>query len=85
MSERALLSDIFNAVLTRVDADIAAHRNTVWNVGVTLLADSLRHADPFTKERLLRSLEREVRDSIERLSQLLDGHEAATKGDGGAQ
>jgi hypothetical protein len=79
MSEQALLSEIYNSVLTRIDADVGAHRNTIWNACVTLMADSLRHADPFTKERLLRSLEREVRDSIIRLSQLLDGHDGGSK------
>jgi hypothetical protein len=85
MSERVLFDKIVNTVLEGTDADVGAHRNTIWVACITIIADCLRTADPFTRERLLRSLEKEVRDSIERLSQLLDGHDAATKGDGGVQ
>jgi hypothetical protein len=71
MSERFLVETIFNAVLRGTDADIAAHKNAVWIAGVTLLADVLLNTDPFNRERLLRGLPQELRDSISRLSQLL--------------
>ena len=72
MSERALVDAIFNTVLRGTDADIGAHKNAVWIAGVTLLADVLLNTDPFNRERLLRGLVSELRDSTARLSQLLD-------------
>ena len=79
MSEEALLGELYRDVLTRVDADVARHRNLIWNACITLLADSLRHADFFTRERLLRGLVPELRDSMARLSQLLDGQDGGAK------
>jgi len=71
MSERALVGAIFDTVLKGTDAEIERRANAVWISAVTLLADVLLNTDPFNRERLLRGLEREVRDSIERLGQLL--------------
>jgi hypothetical protein len=72
ITERALVDAIFQTVLRGTDADIAARKNAIWIAGVTLLADVLLQHDPFTRERLLRGLPQELRDSIGRLSQLLD-------------
>src|SRR5262249_6609941 len=52
------------AAIKGCDCDIAAHKETVWDAAVCLLADVLRESDPFTRERLLRGIEAELRESM---------------------
>jgi len=77
ISERQLVDRIFDTVLGGTDADIGARRNTVWIAAVTLLADCLLNTpDQFTRERLLRGLVAELKDSMVGLSKLLPGSTA---------
>jgi len=71
MSERALVEAIFDVVLKGTDADIEARQNAVWSACQTLIADCLRGADEFTRERLLQRLVPELRESVDHLSELL--------------
>jgi hypothetical protein len=73
MSERGLVDAIFKAVLSGTDTDIEGRRGAIWIAGVTLLADVLLRTDPFNRERLLRGLVSELRESTDRLSELLPG------------
>ena len=56
MSERDLVKSIFETVLRGTEADIEARQNAVWGACQTLMADCLRGADEFTRERLLQRL-----------------------------
>jgi hypothetical protein len=71
MTERALVEAIFDAALEGTGGGIDAHARAVWMACQTLMADVLRGADQFTRERLLRELPQELRTSIDHLSQLL--------------
>jgi len=71
LSEPDLLDAIFETVLRGCNVDIKARKNAIWNAAVCLLADVLRETDPFNRERLLRGLEAELRDSIVQLDHLL--------------
>jgi len=71
LSEEALLDSIFEAALKGCDVNVSARKNALWNAAVCLLADVLRETDPFNRERLLRGLEAELRDSVAHLDQLL--------------
>jgi hypothetical protein len=71
MSERDLVKSIFETVLRATEADIEARQNAVWGAATTLLADVLRGADEFTRERLLQRLVPELRASVSHLSELL--------------
>ena len=71
LSEEALLDSIFEAALKGCDVNVSARKNALWNAAVCLLADVLRETDPFNRERLLRGLEAELRDSIAHLNELL--------------
>ena len=72
LSEDAFLDSIFQVVLKGCDVDVKAHRETIWSACLAIMGDVLREADPFTRERLLRGLEAELRESIAHLNQLLD-------------
>ena len=67
--------DLFDAItitaLKGCDCDVAAHKETLWNAAVCILADVLRNMDELSRERLLRGLEAELRESIEKLDELL--------------
>jgi hypothetical protein len=70
MSEKALIDAIFDIALAGNDADIAARRQVLWVVGITLLADVLGRADEFNRERLLRGLEKELRGALADIEQI---------------
>jgi hypothetical protein len=69
MSEHALVDAIFETALRGCEADVHARRNALWVAAITLLADVLLSYDAFNRERLLRGLERELRDSVAHLPQ----------------
>ena len=71
MSERDLVKSIFETVLRGTEADIEARQNAVWGACQTLMADCLRGADEFTRERRLQRLVPELRESVDHLSELL--------------
>ena len=71
LSDRALMELIFETVLRGCDGNVSARRNALWDAASCILADVLRSADPFTRERLLRGLVAELRDSIAKIDQLL--------------
>jgi hypothetical protein len=71
LSDRALMDSIFETALRGCDVDVSARRNALWDAASCIMADVLRSADPFTRERLLRALVAELRDSIAKMDQLL--------------
>ena len=71
LSEEALLDSIFETVLRGCDVDVKARKNAIWSACIAMMADVLRETDPFNRERLLRGLEAELRDSVAHLDQLL--------------
>jgi len=71
LSEEALLDSIFETVLRGCNVDVKARKNAIWNACLAIMADVLRETDPFNRERLLRGLEAELRDSVAHLDQLL--------------
>ena len=71
LSERDLIESIFETALRGCDVNVSARRDALWDAASCLLADVLRSADPFTRERLLRGLVAELRDSIAKIDQLL--------------
>jgi len=71
LSERDLFDAITNTALAGCNADVNARRNAIWRAATALIADVLRESDPFTRERLLRGLPGELRESIIHLDQLL--------------
>jgi hypothetical protein len=76
MSERALVSAIFQTALAGGDANVNARRNAIWLAAITLLSDVLLSADEFTRERLLQRLVPELRASMVDLScKLLPGRQ----------
>jgi hypothetical protein len=75
MNEQDLVDAIFNAALEGTGGDTHARKNALWIAGVTLLSDVLLCTDPFNRERLLRGLVAELRDSTAHLSHLLPGRQ----------
>ena len=71
LSEPDLLESIFETVLRGCDVNVKARKNAIWNACLAMMADVLRETDPFNRERLLRGLEAELRDSVAHLDQLL--------------
>ena len=71
MDAADLTDFIFKAVLAGCGADVRAHKKAIWDAAVAMMADVLRESDPFTRERLLRGLPGELRESIIHLDQLL--------------
>jgi hypothetical protein len=71
LSERGLVDAIFETALRGCEADVGARRNALWVAAITLLADVLLNTDPFNRERLIRGLERELRDSVAQLPQAM--------------
>ena len=67
--------DLFDAItITAIkgsDVDIGARSKPIWDACCTLMADVLRTVDPFTRERLLKELVPELRQSITELDRLL--------------
>ena len=71
LSEPDLMEAIFETVLRGCDVNVKARKNAIWNACLAMMADVLRETDPFNRERLLRGLEAELRDSVAHLDQLL--------------
>jgi hypothetical protein len=71
MNERDLVDAIFKTALAGSDGDITARKNALWITAVTLMGDVLLNSDPFTRERLLRGLENELREGMADLSKLM--------------
>src|SRR5262249_18305320 len=71
ISNRELFDVITIAALKGCDCDVAGHKETVWDSAVCLMADVLRNSDELSRERLLRGLVEELRESIDRLEELL--------------
>ena len=72
ISEEDLQEAIYQAALRGCDADVKAHKKAIWDAACTLLADVLRESDEISRERRLRSLVPELRDSMARLEELLN-------------
>jgi hypothetical protein len=71
MDGRDLQDFIFKAALAGCGADVKAHKNAIWNACIAMMGDVLRESDPFNRERLLRGLEAELRESFVELDRLL--------------
>jgi hypothetical protein len=66
MNEEALVDAVFDLTLPKEDGKIDSVRShTLWVIGTVILADVLlRTRDEFTKERLLRGVQNELREAI---------------------
>jgi len=65
MNEEALVDAVFDLALPKQDGKIDAVRShTLWVIGTVILADVLLRSDEFTKERLLRGVQNELRAAI---------------------
>jgi hypothetical protein len=76
MSERALVKAIFDTTLRGTAGNTAAHRDALWTAATTLMADVLRSHHPYTREVMLRGLEKEMRAATKHLSQCIANEEA---------
>jgi hypothetical protein len=66
MSEKPLVESVLDLALPKEDGPIdQALSHSLWVIGTTILADVLlRTQDQFTRERLLRGLENELREAM---------------------
>ena len=65
MSEEALVDAVFDLALPKKDGKIDAVRShPLWVIGTVVLADVLLRSDDFTRERLLRGVQNELRAAI---------------------
>jgi hypothetical protein len=66
VNEEALVDAVFDLALPKKDGAIDSVRShTLWMIGTVILADVLlRTCDEFTKERLLRGVQNELREAI---------------------
>ena len=66
MEEEALIDAVFDVALPKQDGKIdSARARTLWIIGTCILADVLlRTTDQFTRERLLRGVQNELREAI---------------------
>ena len=64
MSERDLTSAVFKVALEGCDGEVEARREALWIAALTLLSGVLMTFDPFSRERLIRNLERDLRESL---------------------
>jgi hypothetical protein len=71
LPSQSLMEQIFQVALRGCDVNVSARRSAIWDATVCLQADVLREADDFTRERLLRGLVSELRQSIAKLDELL--------------
>jgi hypothetical protein len=71
MDERDLVNAIFETALRGCDADVHARQNALWVAAISLLADVLLESDEFNRERRLRGIEAELRESVVQLERLL--------------
>jgi hypothetical protein len=71
MNGQPLVDAIFEVAFEGNDADIKARKDVLWIIGTTLLADVLGRSDFFTKERLLRGVQQELRDALTEIERLM--------------
>jgi hypothetical protein len=71
MNGQALLDQIFGIAFEGNDAEIKARKDELWVIGTTLLADVLGRSDFFTKERLLRGVQQELRDALADIAEIM--------------
>jgi hypothetical protein len=65
MNEEALVDAVFDLALPKEDGKIDSVRShTLWVIGTVMLADVLLRSDGFTRERLLRGVQNELRAAI---------------------
>jgi hypothetical protein len=66
MSEKTLVESILDLALPKEDGPIdKARSHSMWIAGTVILVDVLlRTQDQFTKERLLRNVENELREAM---------------------
>jgi hypothetical protein len=69
MTEEASLAFVestLDVALPKADGSLdSTYRHALWVIGITILADALlRTPDEFTKERLLRNVQNELREAI---------------------
>jgi hypothetical protein len=66
MSEENLVERVLDLALPKEDGPTdSAHRHSLWVIGTTISADALlRTPDEFTRERLLRGIENELREAM---------------------
>jgi hypothetical protein len=66
MSKETLVESVLDLALPKEDGPIdKALSHSMWVIGTTILADVLlRTQDEFTKERLLRNVEKELREAM---------------------
>jgi hypothetical protein len=79
MSERALVESIFNTALRGTAGETAARRDGLWTAATTLMADVLRSHHPYTREVMLRGLEKEMRAATKHLAQCIAEEEERAK------
>jgi hypothetical protein len=71
LSDKDLFDAITNTALRGCDVNVGARKSALWDAAVCIMTDVLRNYDPFTRERLLRGLVAELRESVVRLDELL--------------
>jgi hypothetical protein len=71
MNEGALIDQLFDVAFSGSDADINARSRALWVAGVVLLADVLLYTDELKRVRLLRGLDRELREALIGIPQLM--------------
>jgi hypothetical protein len=66
MSKKSLVESVLDLALPKEDGPIdAALSHSMWVIGTTICADVLlRTQDQFTRERLLRGIENELREAM---------------------
>ena len=66
MDEAAFVDSVLDLALPKEDGSLdRAHRDALWVIGITILADVLlRTPDQFTKEWLLRGVQDELREAM---------------------
>jgi hypothetical protein len=71
MSPEEIVNRVTQAALEACDGDVGRNDKALWYGACSILADVLRHADELGRERLLRDLVPELRDSVTHLDELL--------------
>jgi hypothetical protein len=75
MNDEAFMNAIFDVALEdgKIDIDIKTRTSVLWTVGIILLADVLLRKDELNRERLLRGLDRELRDALVGIPKCMHG------------
>jgi hypothetical protein len=67
--------ELIDRVFDAADFESGVHLEANWIAGVVILADVLLRKDEFQREKLLRGLDRELRDACTGITQILHrGH-----------